>query len=440
MDYSKAREYIKETTHFAPQMGLLSIKQLLEQIGNPQEDLKFVHIAGTNGKGSVMAYISTVLMVAGYRVGRYISPTIYAYRERIQINGEYIGREDFAKNMTIIAEAIGRMEAQGLAKPSPFEIETALSFLYFKDEQCDLVVLESGMGGRDDATNIVENTILAVLTSISMDHMEFLGNDLVEIALNKAAIIKDGAVVVSAKQTSAVEEAIWAFCTERGNSLVIAKPQDAVIREMTLAEQVFRYQGDEITIALAGAHQIENAVLALECIKALIHLGYNISKENIQSGFSETKWAGRFSILAKEPYFIVDGAHNVAAADKLAQSLKMYFPDRRFIFIMGSFKDKQYDQIAEMMAPLAAWVLTIETPDNPRALAAAELATVVARYNHHVIACRSIEDAIRQGFKAAKEADVIVAFGSLSFIGEITRCVTGNLEHLMKASEVKLDI
>lgn len=425
MDYYKAREYIEKAAVAIPVMGLSNISNLLEKIGNPQDDLKFIHIAGTNGKGSVMAYISTILQEAGYRVGRYISPTIYAYRERIQINGEYITKDDFAKHMTVIAEAIYRMEKDGLAKPTPFEIETVLSFLYFKEKRCDLVVLESGMGGRDDATNIVRNTILAVLTSISMDHMEFLGDNLVQIALNKAGIIKPGAIVVCDKQEPQVEEVLQAYCVEHGNSLVIARPRSAVIRETTIEGQTFRYQGEEIAISLAGAHQIDNAVLALECIKALVNLGYNIRQEDITKGFLRTKWDGRFTVLSKEPYFIVDGAHNPAAASKLAKSLRMYFPERRFIFIMGMFEDKEYDKIAEMMAPLADWVFTIEIADNPRALSASALAAEVAKYNHQVVVCDTISEAVEQSFASAGEEDVIVAFGSLSFIGEITKCVTG---------------
>ena len=425
MDYYKAREYIKDAEQVVSEMGLLNISNLLERVGNPQDDLKFIHIAGTNGKGSVLAGISTILVDAGYRIGRYISPTLYAYRERIQVNGQYIEREAFARHMTQIAAAINPMITAGLDRPSVFEIETALSFLYFKERKCDLVVLESGMGGRDDATNIVSNTIMAVLTPISMDHMEYLGDSLTEIALNKAGIIKPEAVVISARQEPDVEEAIWAYCTESGNSLVVAKPQEAVVRESTVERQTFRYHGEEVTIMLAGAHQVENAVLVLECIGALNHLGYHISKENIQAGFLKTKWDGRFTVIAREPYFIVDGAHNPAAAEKLRQSLKMYFPKRRLIFIMGVLKDKQYDKIAEIMAPMADWVFTIEAPDNPRALDARELAAAVAQYNHHVIACESIKDAVKRSFKAVKEEDVIVAFGSLSFIGEVTKAVTG---------------
>jgi len=429
MDYCEAREYIKSAEGLAISMGLANIRCLLEKVGNPQDDLKFIHIAGTNGKGSVLASISTILSEAGYRVGRYISPTIYMYRERIQVDGEYIERESFARHMTQLAQAIGEMEAEGLAKPTPFEIETALSFLHFKEKQCDLVVLECGMGGRDDATNIVRNTVLAVLTTVSMDHMEYLGNTLVEIALNKAGIIKPEAVVVCGRQEVEVEEVIWAFCTEQGNSLVVAKPQEAVIRESTLTEQTFRYHGEEVSIRLTGVHQIENAVLVLECIGALNHLGYNISKENIQSGFLKTKWEGRFTVLKEEPYFIVDGAHNPDAAKQLIQSLKMYFPERRFIFIMGMFKDKQHDEIAEIVAPLADWIFTITIPDNPRTLEASDLAEIVAKYNHHVLPCKSIDEAVKRSFKAVKETDVIVAFGSLSFIGDITQLVTGEEEN-----------
>ena len=429
MDYLQARKYIIDAECYQGDMGLGNIRNLLKKIGNPQDDLKFIHIAGTNGKGSVMAYISTILSTARYCVGRYVSPTLYAYRERIQVDGLYIEEEAFTRHMEKLVWAIRQMLEEGMAHPTPFEIETALAFLYFKEKQCDIVVLECGMGGRDDATNIVENTIMAVFTSISTDHMEYLGNTLEEIATNKAGIIKPEAIVVSGRQALEVEETLWAICTERCNQLIVAKPREAVVRESTLVSQTFRYHGEEVTIAMAGSHQIENAVLALECVNALNHIGYRIEKEDVYQGFLQTRWEGRFTLLREDPYFVVDGAHNPDAAAKLQQSLKMYFQEKEFVFIMGVLKDKQYEVIAETMAPMAKKIFTITTPDNPRALEADVFAQIISRYNEQVQPCKSIEEAVAESLKIADKQDVIVAFGSLSFIGAITRIVTGEEEH-----------
>lgn len=425
MDYSSARTYIDKMETNGIVMGLSSILMLLEKIGNPQDELKFIHIAGTNGKGSVLASLSTILTKAKYKVGRYVSPTVYSYRERIQINGKYIDKEDFAKDMAVLATAIEQMRDEGQALPSPFEIETALAFLYFREKQCDIVVLECGMGGQLDATNVIRNTVLAVFTPVSMDHMSYLGNTLKAIASNKAGIIKPGAIAVSSGQEPEVLEAIQAACLKNGSPLIVAKPSEVVIRESNIDKQTFRYHGEEITIKLAGVHQIENAVTVLECVKALNHLGYDVRKEEVQEGFLATNWPGRFSVLRNEPTFIVDGAHNLDAAMRLKQSLRMYFPDSQFVFIMGMFKDKPYEQIAEMMVPMAKEVFTIETPNNPRVLKAKDLATVVAEYNDNVTVAKSIKDAVKQSMKAADNKDVIVAFGSLSFIGEITKIMTG---------------
>jgi len=429
MDYLQARSYLIQAEQYAGEMGLAKVKNLLEKAGHPEDDLKFIHIAGTNGKGSVMAYVSTILACAGYRVGRYVSPTIYSYRERIQINGNNITKEDFAKHMNRLVAAVREMEQEGLAHPSPFEMETVLALMYFQEQGCDMVVLECGMGGTMDATNVIVNTVLAVLTSISMDHMDYLGDTLEKITANKAGIIKPGAAVVIGRQEQQVEDVIWALCTEKGNPLVVAKPQEAVIRESTIEKQTFRYHGEEVTITMAGSHQIENAVLTLECIQTLNQIGYTVTKEEIRQGFLKTRWNGRFTVIKKEPYVVVDGAHNPDAALKLKQSIEMYFPEQEKIFIMGVFRDKQYDRIAEILTPLAKQVYTIESPDHERALKASELAVAVEKYNAHVQACKSIGEAVNLSLAGAGKDGVVIAFGSLSFIGEITRIVTGEEEN-----------
>lgn len=425
MDYQKARSYIDEAHRFGGEMGLGTISRLLSRLGNPQDDLQFIHIAGTNGKGSVGAYLASVLQEAGYQIGRFISPTLYAYRERIQINGNYITKEDFGRLMDTVVSAMENMRQAKEELPSPFEIETALSFLYYREKKCDLVLLECGMGGLTDATNVIRNTQLAVITSISMDHMEYLGETIGEIAQQKAGIIKPGSVVVTCLQHPEAAAAISAACKKGKNLLAIGRAYNAKVVESDLEHLTFTYGSRTLTIHLAGAHQLENAVLALTGVQALIDRGYGITEKQICDGFEKARWNGRFTVLRKDPYFIVDGAHNPDAAEKLKKSIRMYFQEERLIFLMGVFKDKQYDKIASILTPMADAVVVMETPDNPRALPAVQLAKTVEKYNPNVQIADSLEDAVEKGFELAGEHDVIVAFGSLSFTGELTRIVCG---------------
>lgn len=424
MDYITARSYIDEASRFGGEIGLETITKFLKRLGNPQDDLKFIHIAGTNGKGSVGAYLASVLKEANYKVGRFISPTLYEYRERIQINGTYISEEDFTAMMEYIAPILDELKKKGEPLPSPFEIETALSFLYYREKKCDFVLLECGMGGKKDATNVVKTTVLAVITSISMDHMEYLGNTIKEIAQEKAGIIKPGATVVTCLQAPEAAVAIEKACREGGNLLAVGKAYNAKVLEFDLEHITFSYFDRTLTIHLAGSHQLENAVLALTGIQALIFEGYDISEEHIKAGFEKARWSGRFSVLHRDPFFIVDGAHNPDAAKKLKKSIHMYFPGKRLIFLMGIFKDKQYEEITRMMAPVADHIIAMETPDNPRALSAQELADVIRKYNENVTVALSLQDAVDKGFKIANKEDVIIAFGSLSFTGELTDLVS----------------
>lgn len=421
MEYQKAREYIDEAHRFGGKMGLGAIRRLLSRLKHPQEDLRFIHIAGTNGKGSVGAYLDAVLRQAGYRTGRFVSPTLYEYRERIQCSGEYISREDFGALMDPVAEALEEMKRAGEELPSPFEIETALSFLYFKEKKCSPILLECGMGGLNDATNVIGTADLAVLTSISMDHMEYLGDTLEKIAAQKAGIIKPGSAVVTCRQKPEAEQVIREVCGRMGVPLTVADCGEAEVFEADIRRTRFEWKGHSVTIHLPGAHQVENAVLALAGIDALRKKGYRITEKEIEEGFARTRWNGRFTVLGEHPWFILDGAHNPDAARKLRESIEMYFAGKRLIFLFGVYKDKQYEKIASILAPMASEIITMETPGDPRALPAAELAETVKPYNASVRTAGNLEDAVRQGRMLAGEEDVIVAFGSLSFAGEITR-------------------
>lgn len=423
MNYQESRAYIEKSQEYGSVLGLDNMKELMSRLGNPQDDLSYVHIAGTNGKGSVIAYLYSVLSRAGYRVGRYISPTIYSYRERMEIDGKKITREKFAYCISRIADAIRTMTQEGLPHPTPFEIETAAAFLFFKDENCDLVLLEVGLGGDLDATNIIGTTKLAVLVSVSMDHMSFLGNTLEEIAEKKAGIIKAGCRAVTVQQKPEAMGVIEQKCRSLQVPLTVSDKASAKILSENYLGQTFRYQGETYEIRLAGVYQKENAVLALDALEILDELGYPTSLSVRKAGLKAAVWGGRFTVLHEKPLFVVDGAHNPAAADMLVASIAHYFKDKRLIYIMGMFRDKDYDSVIQKTVPFADKILTIQTPGNPRALPAEELAQAVSKYHSDVQAVTSLEKAVRKAFYLADPEDVIIAFGSLSFIGDLTRIV-----------------
>ena len=429
MNYQQSRAYIRDAEKYAGgALDLTNIKELMKRLGNPQDQLKYIHVAGTNGKGSVIAYLYTTLTKAGYHVGRYISPSVYSYREKIETEGRPISREAFAEQTTRVAAVIEEMTAEGLAHPTPFEIETAVAFLFFAEEKCDPVILEVGMGGITDATNLITTTELAVLVPISMDHQSFLGNTISEIAEKKAGIIKPGSSVVTIGQETEALEVIKKTGAEAGADVCVADVSEAEVLEADFTGQRFCYKGEEYALSLAGSYQTENAVLALEALRILDERGYHTTLEQRKEGLWATRWNGRLTIIHKDPLFIVDGAHNPAAADMLEDSVRKYFKDRRLFFIMGVFKDKDYPYIIRKLCPYAEQILAIETPDNPRALPAEELAEAIRPYNANVRAEKNISRAVEELFEMAGKEDVILSFGSLSFIGEITRIVNTRKE------------
>jgi len=422
MTYEEARYFIEETGKYGSVLGLESEQELLRRLGNPQDSLKFVHIAGTNGKGSILAYVSTILKEAGYRVGRYISPTIFEYRERIQVDEAYITKEAVGRLAGQIYEAGQDMLAAGLSHPTSFEVETAMAFLYFKEMNCDIVVLETGMGGLTDATNVVKTTLVSAFASISMDHMGFLGNTLEEIAGVKSGIIKPDTIAVSSVQKPEVRRVLLEAC----------KKQNAEYREVDEAkisdvhygfeQQSFSYKEfQDLMPGIVGSCQIGNAAAAVEVILALGDLGFPVTEEALRKGLHKTVWIGRCTPVDRHPLFVVDGAHNRDAADRLLETLKLYFPEKRKIFIVGVLADKEYDYIVSLLTPLADRVITVMTPDNPRALPAEALAETVRKYNPNVEAAGSLKEAVRMAEAYAGEEDMILAFGSLSYLGALIR-------------------
>lgn len=420
MKYQEALNYMDSLNNYGIVPGLGSIRELCRRLDNPQDRLRFVHIAGTNGKGSVLAYVSTVAGCAGYRVGRYISPAVREYRERFQVNGGMITQKDFCGLLEELRQVCDSMAAEGLPHPTPFEVETALGFLYFSQKECDLVVLETGMGGRLDATNVIRNTLVAALASVSMDHMQYLGNTLGAIAGEKAGIFKPGCRAVCIEQEPEAMEVIRAQAQQLRIPLTLADGKKATRVRYGLERQRFDYDGmKDLEIGLAGRYQIHNAVLAVEVCRALGECGFDIPEKALRQGLRDTRWPGRFTILGRKPLFVADGAHNEDAAKKLAESIEFYFTNKRIIFIMGILKDKEYEKIIGITARYADQILTVAPPGNPRAMGSYELAREAAKVHPRVTAVDSLEEAVELSHLLAGREDVIVAFGSLSYLGRL---------------------
>ena len=386
--------------------------------------MKFVHISGTNGKGSVLAYLSTVFKEAGYRTGRYISPTLFSYREKIQVNEKFIGREDLSRLTEKVKAAAEEMQNCAAGDPTIFEIETALAFLYFVEQKCDIVILETGLGGALDATNVITTPVMEVIASISMDHMEFLGDTLGKIAYQKAGIIKPDTSVVSAMQQPEAMEVICNVCRERDCTFQAVDPEQIKDISYGYEGQSFSYKNwENIKISLMGSYQIKNAVLALEAINALRKLGYDLKDRAVYQGMKKAIWKGRFTLISKDPVILMDGAHNPAAAEELVRSLKLYYAGKKFYYIFGMFRDKDYAQVIRLTAPMAEHIITVQTPGNPRALPAAELKEAVAEVNPSVEAAESLHMAVNQVMERIDSDSVVVIFGSLSFLGEAEMAV-----------------
>ena len=447
MTIAEAYKFIEESNKYGSVLGLSSMKTLLARLGNPQEQLKFVHVAGTNGKGTTAAYISAVLAAAGYYVGRYISPAVLNKREIIQIsykyeashiisneNGQkrdtepvkhssiltkYISEEDITCYIEQIQKACVSITAEGLPHPTVFEIETAMSFLYFLDSKCQIVVLEVGLGGRLDATNVINTVECAVLTSISMDHMHILGNTLEQIAREKAGIIKPGIEVISYDQKPEARKVIEEVCKEMESGVTFADFNNIKIEEQDLKGTIFSYEEwKHLHINLLGENQVKNAVTAILTIKALQRSGYSITEEDIYTGLLNASWRGRFEILKREPLFIVDGAHNEDAAVSLAKNINIYLKNKRIIYIMGVLADKDYNAVLKHTGKYASVILTI-TPDNSRGLSSSVLAEAANQYCSVVYDCSRVPDAVKMAYNIAGESDVILAFGSLSYLKEV---------------------
>lgn len=418
MNYNEAIVYITGTLQYGSKLGLASVGKLLELMGNPQHDLKFIHVAGTNGKGSTSSFISRILTEAGYRAGLYTSPALEVFNERIRINGENIGNEPLGELVTYVKTYVDQMVADGWDHPTEFEIVTAMAFEHFKRQNSDFVVLEVGLGGRQDSTNIIDSPLVSVITPIDLDHTDFLGDTLTLVATEKAGIIKENSVCVIHPQVEEVEDVIIKRCTELNTRLVIAPVNMIEIVSSDEFGTVFHLNEHEYRINLIGDHQTRNAAVAITVINALReNHEIEVSEEAIMGGLLKTTWPGRLEIMGRRPTVIIDGAHNIHGAKGLAETICCHFNDRKIIAVVGILKDKDYKGILDEMMPLASEVIVTE-PNSPRKLTAMELAEAVRVYGKAPMIEPSIKDAITRAMTIAGSEDVIIFFGSLYMIGE----------------------
>ena len=430
MTFEQAVEYIHSTQKFGSVLGLDTISALLEKMGNPQDHLKFIHIAGTNGKGSTSSYIQSVLTCAGFQVGLYISPYVDNFSERIQMNGEYIKPDALGEITAYVKECIDSMVLNGLHHPTEFEIITAIAFEYFYRQNCDYVVLEVGLGGRFDATNVIKNPLVSVITVIDYDHMEYLGDTLAKIAYEKCGIIKENGHVVS--YPFQAEEALAVMkqtCEEKHAKLFVPMADCVDIISQTPFGSEFIYQNMKLTLRMAGIHQVYNAVTAIAALEVLMecHL-LPISRENIITGIANVRFPARMEVLCENPLVIVDGAHNYSGIQALCNSLSTILEEKKIILVMGMLRDKEYTKSVLKLSPLCKCFIAT-TPPNPRAADAHVLAEIAAPIAPDVQVVESPYDAIAYAVRHAEPGEVICVCGSLYMVAEIRRFFQENMDN-----------
>lgn len=422
--YLEAISFFEELPHFeppknigVPRKDMFSLDAelaLLENLGEPHKDLKYVHVAGTNGKGSTVAYVSTILARAGLRVGTFASPFLFRYNEMFVVNGIEITDDKFAEIFGRVKPAYDELAQAGIY-PSEYEILTVMGFLYFKEMECDIVVLEVSMGGRVDTTNVIPSPLVTVITPISYDHMSILGNTLTEIATEKAGIIKPGTVVVSANQESEVKTVLEESAKKCRVPLIFA-PRPSVV-ERSINGQIFELDKQYQT-TLLGTYQVDNAALSILVCEQLKTFGYDISEEAIELGIRNTKWFGRFSLIQTKPYVIVDGGHNRQGASVLRQSLEQYFPNKKIIFLMGILKDKEVNLILDQLLPIAKRCYTADVP-NKRTMTKEELAEQIRLRG---VEAQPIESGVKIEELVGKD-EVLCICGSLYLINSIVGAI-----------------
>lgn len=420
MTVQDAIQYIENYTWSTTRLGLDRTRDLLHALGDPQKKLKFIHVAGSNGKGSTCAMLDAILRSAGYRTGLYISPYIQDFCERIQVDGRNIPGSDLARitgQVRVFADAMPD-------HPSQFELVTAIAMQYYAEQQCDIVVLEVGMGGALDSTNVIDCPEVAVITNIGLEHTEYLGNTLTMIAEAKGGIIKCGGTAVCYDSEPETMQTLEQICLSRNAEYLPSHAYDLRSLSHDLDGQRFCWKGQEYTLSLLGAHQLRNAAVVLETVDAMRRKGWVLPEAAVSAGLQSVRWPARFELLWREPLFVLDGGHNPQCAEALAQNLADYLPDRKFCFLVGVLADKDYRRMLELVAPFADRFICV-TPDSPRALSGSALSDIIREMSISSVSADTIEDGIRLALETEQP---VIAFGSLYLAGHIRTVFPGQLK------------
>ena len=426
MKYEEAMKYITEVGNFGSNYGLERTYKLLEHLGNPERDLKLIHIAGTNGKGSTTSMITEILMGEGYKIGMYTSPFIEEFEERIQINRNNIPKESLAILMDEIKVAVDKVIEAGYNHPTEFEIITVLMLLYFKKENIDFGVIEVGLGGTLDSTNVIK-PIIQVITSISFDHTNLLGNTLEKIAREKAGIIKKGIPTVIYPQQEEVLKVIKNKCFEMDSELYIANNENLKFKNIVNLDkpyQLLKYNNEiDILLPLLGEHQIINLSVAMQAIEVLNNKNIiDISIANIVKSIKNVSWKGRLEVLSNNPYVVIDGAHNIQGIETLSRNINKYFKYNNLYLILGILADKDVEEMIKIITPMAKKVYSV-TPNSIRGELAESLKDEVSKFNKNCKAFDKYEEAYLEALNDASEKDLILASGSLYMIGDMRKII-----------------
>ncbi len=417
MTYRQAVEKIDSRLLFGMKPGLERMGALMEELGEPHRKVKFVHVCGTNGKGSVCTLVSSVLRESGYRTGLNISPYVLSFRERFQIDGAMITEEELIQEVETIWPAVERLDAKGIVV-SEFELVTAIALHWFARKGCDIAVLEVGMGGLHDATNIIPTPEAAAVMSISLDHTAWLGDTVEQIALEKSGIIKqDGRVVLYPEQQPGVRDIIQGVCTGRGAQLRIPDMSKITLLSQDIDGTDFEADGLKLHTPFLGEHQVKNAATTLELVEILRERGFDIPDDSLTEGFKKAFIPARMEVLSRKPLCLLDGGHNPGCALALKDALERYVPGRRTA-IMGMMADKDSAAALETVGPMFQKIVTVR-PENPRSLSAEDLAKTASRFCPKVIPAGSFKEALDRAMEDLREEDALIACGSFYMAGEL---------------------
>lgn len=413
MNYQEAVDYIHSLLAFGIKPGLERISALLAELGNPQNDLRFVHVAGTNGKGSTSTMLSHILKAAGYKTGLFTSPYVFSFCERIQINNANIPEADLANTVARVKSAIEGLNARGIV-PTEFEAITAAALLYFKEQQCDYAVMEVGLGGRYDSTNVIPAPEVCVITSVSLDHTKILGDTIEQIAAEKAGILKQGSVcVTTTRQDPTALSVIRNTAEQQGCALTVANTEAAQVISESLTETVFSYCGEAYTVHLSGRHQIENAVGVIEAARKLS----GVTETHIREGLQNTVMRGRMEYRKGTPPLLLDGGHNPECAEALREVLKRFAPPR-ITAVIGMMADKDTGQYLKTVAPLCKEIYFTK-PNNPRAAEPAVLQSAIRDIKAYTFTEKNPKSALQQAINATPQDGLVLVCGSFYLLADL---------------------